>query len=50
VVRALVALGPQELHNMMTEEQGIQVRCEFCATDYAFSRQELMDLLDTLSR
>jgi molecular chaperone Hsp33 len=50
VVRALVALGPQELHNMMIEEQGIQVRCEFCATDYAFSRQELMDLLDTLSR
>jgi molecular chaperone Hsp33 len=50
VVRALVALGPQELHNMMTEEQGIQVRCEFCATDYAFSRQELMELLDTLAR
>jgi molecular chaperone Hsp33 len=46
VVRALVALGPTELRSMIAAEPETQVRCEFCATDYAFSRQELATLLD----
>ena len=50
VVRALIALGTQELQSMIAEEPGIQVRCEFCATDYGFSHQELVELLDTLAR
>jgi molecular chaperone Hsp33 len=47
VVRVLVALGVQELQSMVAEARGTQVRCEFCATDYAFSHQELVELLDT---
>jgi molecular chaperone Hsp33 len=49
VVRVLIALGAQELQSMIDEAQGTQVRCEFCATDYAFNHQELVQLLDALS-
>jgi molecular chaperone Hsp33 len=45
VVRVLIALGAQELQSMVDEAQGTQVRCEFCATDYPFSHQELVELL-----
>ena len=50
VVRALVALGPGELRSMIADAQGAQVRCEFCATDYALSHQELVGLLDDALR
>jgi molecular chaperone Hsp33 len=45
VTRVLIALGSDELRSMIAEEQGAQVKCEYCATDYAFSHQELLDLL-----
>ena len=45
VTRVLIALGSEELCSMIAEEQGTQVKCEFCATDYTFSHQELLDLL-----
>jgi molecular chaperone Hsp33 len=50
VVRALIALGPGELRSMIADAQGAQVRCEFCATDYALSHEELVELLDTALR
>jgi molecular chaperone Hsp33 len=50
VVRALIALGPEELRGMIADAQGAQVRCEFCATDYALSHDELVELLDTALR
>jgi molecular chaperone Hsp33 len=50
VVRALVALGPRELRSMIADAQGAQVRCEFCATDYALSHQELVGLLEDALR
>jgi molecular chaperone Hsp33 len=45
VTRVLIALGSAELRSMIAEEQGTQVKCEYCATDYAFSHQELLNLL-----
>jgi redox-regulated HSP33 family molecular chaperone len=50
VVRALIALGPGELQSMIADAQGTQVRCEFCATDYGLSHNELVELLDTALR
>lgn len=50
VVRTLIALGMQELQSMIADAQGAQVRCEFCASEYAFSHQELVELHNTLSR
>ena len=45
VSQALVAMGPDVLHQLVSEKQSEQVRCEFCATEYAFEPQELVHLL-----
>jgi len=45
VSQTLVALGTQELRQMVAEQQEAQVRCEFCTTEYVFAPQELVQLL-----
>ena len=45
VSQALVSLGADALHQIVSEQQSEQVRCEFCATEYAFGPQELVHLL-----
>jgi molecular chaperone Hsp33 len=50
VTRILIALGSEELRSMIAEAQGTQVKCEFCATEYVFSHQELVDLLAEATR
>jgi molecular chaperone Hsp33 len=45
VSQALVALGADVLGQIVSEQQSEQVRCEFCATEYAFEPQELVHLL-----
>jgi molecular chaperone Hsp33 len=45
VSQALVALGAEVLRQIVAEQQSEQVRCEFCATEYAFEPQELVQLL-----
>jgi molecular chaperone Hsp33 len=45
VSEALVALGADELRQMIAQQQGEQVRCDFCSTEYAFGLQELVHLL-----
>jgi len=45
VSRALASLGPDVLRQIVSEQQSEQVRCEFCATEYAFEPQELVHLL-----
>ena len=45
VSQALVSLGADVLRQIVTEQQNEQVRCEFCATEYAFAPQELVHLL-----
>jgi len=45
VSQTLVALGTQELRQMVAEQQEAQVRCEFCTTEYVFEPQELVQLL-----
>ena len=45
VVGALLALGPQELRQIISEQPETQVRCEFCTTEYPFSRQHLSRIL-----
>lgn len=41
----LVALGPVEIEEMMLEQEGVEVTCEFCRKSYHFSRQALEGLL-----
>ena len=45
VVGALLALGPQQLRQLISEQPETQARCEFCTTEYTFSRQELAHML-----
>jgi molecular chaperone Hsp33 len=45
VSQTLLALGADELHQFVAEQQGAQVRCEFCTTEYVFEPQELEHLL-----
>jgi molecular chaperone Hsp33 len=45
VSQTLLALGTQELHQLVTEQQDVPVRCEFCTTEYVFTPQELVQLL-----
>jgi molecular chaperone Hsp33 len=45
VSQALVALGTDELRQIVAEQQSEQVRCEFCATAYLFTPPELVHLL-----
>ena len=45
VSQTLLALGSQELRQLVAEQQDAQVHCEFCTTEYVFEPQELVQLL-----
>lgn len=45
VMEMLVAMGEAELCQLMTEEAETRVTCDYCVTEYVFSRQELQALL-----
>jgi molecular chaperone Hsp33 len=45
VMESLVAMGPEELHRMITEDGRAELRCEFCTTAYVFTRCQLEDIL-----
>jgi len=45
--RALIALGPEELKRMITDDvDGAELVCHFCAKKYQFSTQDLLRLLN----
>ena len=48
VERALISLGRKELEDMLREQGGCQLSCQFCDTVYDFSREDLEGLLATL--
>ena len=48
VERALISLGRKELEEMLREQGGCQLSCQFCDTVYDFSREDLEKLLASL--
>ena len=50
VERALIALGPDELQDMIREQHGAQVDCHFCNKRYSFSEDDLNALLASASK
>ena len=48
VERALISLGRKELEEMLREQGGCQLSCQFCDTVYDFSKEELEQLLASL--
>lgn len=48
VERALISLGRKELEDMLREQGGCQLSCQFCDAVYDFSKEDLEGLLATL--
>lgn len=44
--RALSALGKQEIDDIVAEQGGIEISCEFCGTEYNFGPKELELLIE----
>jgi molecular chaperone Hsp33 len=45
VVRALIALGVDELRRLSMEQPETEVRCEFCTAEYVFNQADLTTVL-----
>ena len=48
VERALISLGRQELEQMLAEQGGCQLTCQFCDAVYDFTADDLRALLKNL--
>jgi molecular chaperone Hsp33 len=48
VVRALIAMGREELSDMVAREGKAEVTCEFCTTRYELNREELEALIASI--
>lgn len=42
---ALVSLGTDELNEMITEDDGAEIHCHFCNTNYKFTADELREII-----
>ena len=45
VEKALIALGQKEIRSLIAEGKPVTLNCHFCNTDYTFSVDELIDIL-----
>ncbi|MBR6383567.1 MAG: Hsp33 family molecular chaperone HslO [Lachnospiraceae bacterium] len=45
VSKALISVGKEELSKIVKEEDSINLHCDFCNTDYEFTKAELKELL-----
>ena len=48
VERALISMGTEELEDMLAQQGGCELGCQFCDTVYRFSAQELRALIDNM--
>lgn len=48
VERALISLGKEELNQILQEQGGCELTCQFCDTVHRFTAEELRALLDTM--
>ena len=48
--KALISLGRKELQGLIDEDIGAELGCHFCHSQYAFTTQELKELLERASR
>ena len=48
--KALVALGRQELRQLIEEDGGAELTCHFCRTVHQFSKDDLLDLWERATR
>lgn len=50
VERALISMGAEELEDMLAQQGGCELGCQFCDAVYRFSAQELRALIDNMNR
>lgn len=50
VCRALISLGTQELEQMIQEQNGAKLNCQFCGKNYSFTGVELRELAESLKK
>ena len=48
VTKALISLGTKEIKSMIDDGKPVNLHCDFCNTDYEFSTEELVSLLENL--
>lgn len=46
--KGLIAIGKEELENMIHEEEKIEIVCNFCNSKHVFTREDLKKILKTL--
>lgn len=46
VSKALISIGKEELSKIVNEEDSVNLHCDFCNSDYQFSKDELKELLE----
>lgn len=46
--RGLIAIGKEELENIINEEEKIDIVCNFCNNKYIFSRDEMKELVNKI--
>ena len=46
VSKALISIGKEELSKIVNEEDSINLHCDFCNSDYKFTKDELKELLE----
>ncbi len=47
VTKALISIGREDLQKMADEEDKINLHCDFCNTDYEFTKEELNAILES---
>jgi molecular chaperone Hsp33 len=45
--RALLSLGPEDIRDLISQEDGAEVYCEFCRNSYVFNKSELIRIAET---
>lgn len=48
--KALIALGREELRQMIEEDRGAELTCHFCRTAHRFTAEQLLSLLERATR
>lgn len=48
IERVLVSLGCDELKELASKEEDVEVKCEFCGTAYPFSREQIEKLIEEM--
>lgn len=46
VSKALISVGRKELQKMVDEGESINLHCDFCNTDYEFTHEDLVEMLE----